>query len=222
LSIPLTRYAKREILLYGGAALAATVAVFLLAGRWWPAGFLPAAVTLWVLWFFRDPPRRVPQGEGLILAPADGRVTHVETVPMPEELGGQGQALRVSIFLSIFNCHLNRAPVAAAVERVIYRPGRYLNAMKSASARENEQNLLVLQGESPARRVLLRQISGAIARRIVCEAAPGDRLDAGQKFGMIKFGSRTDLVIPLAAGPQARVAVGDHVKAGLTVLGHFE
>jgi len=222
LRVPLTRYARQEVLLFGGLGLAATAVVAAVPVRWvWPLAAIPLLLTLWVLWFFRDPARRVPAGDRLLLAPADGRVTHVEMIDAPEELGTGGSALRVSIFLSILDCHLNRAPCAARVDRVLHRPGRFLNAMKAASARENEQTILVLKPDVVAAPVLVRQVAGAIARRIVCEAREGDQLAAGQKFGMIKFGSRTDLVVPTAAPVDARVKVGDKVKAGLTVLGHF-
>lgn len=219
--IPLTPYATREILLFGGAGVVLTALVGSLAGSLWYLAALPLVVTVWVFSFFRDPERRVPQGDRLLLSPADGRVTHVETIDAPEELGAEGQALRISIFLSVFNCHLNRAPCAGRVERVVYRKGRYLNAMNAASAVENEQNMVVIRAEAIDRPVLVRQVSGAIARRIVCRAGVGDPLAAGQRFGMIKFGSRTDIVIPADVPLEAQIRVGDRVKAGLTVLGQF-
>lgn len=219
--IPLTGYAVREILLYGGLSLAATAVVFALAGPLWYLGFVPIVVAGWILYFFRDPGRRVPQGERLLVSPADGHVTHVETIDTPAELGGRGQALRVSIFLSIFDCHLNRAPCAGRVESVTHRPGRFLNALRAASAAENEQNTLILRPDATGIPVLVRQIAGVIARRIVCTAAPEDHLATGQRFGMIKFGSRTDLVVPTETPVELRVGVGDKVKAGQTILGQF-
>ena len=220
--IPLTPYAVREIALFGGLGLALTAFVAWVAWPLWPIALLPLAITLWAFSFFRDPERRIPDDPRLLLAPADGRVTHIETIDTPEELGGQGRSLRISIFLSVFNCHLNRAPCAGRVQRVIYRQGRYLSALNAASARENEQNLVILSAEAAGVSILVRQVSGAIARRIVCRVAAGDQLAAGQRFGMIKFGSRTDLVVPTTAPVDVRVRVGDRVKAGLTVLGQFQ
>jgi phosphatidylserine decarboxylase len=219
--IPLTHYATREILLFGGAGVALTALVGWLAAPLWYLAALPLVVTIWVFSFFRDPERRVPQGDRLLLSAADGRVTHIETIDAPEELGTDGQALRISIFLSVFNCHLNRAPCAGRVEKIVHRPGRYLNAMNAASAVENEQNIVVISADVIGRPVLVRQVSGAIARRIVCRAGVGDPLAAGQRFGMIKFGSRTDIVVPSDVPLEMRVRVGDRVKAGLTVLGQF-
>lgn len=219
--IPLTHYAKREIALFGGLGLLATLVTVAACGPLWYLAAIPLAVTVWVFSFFRDPQRRVPQGERLLVSPADGRITAVETIDAPPELGVQGQALRISIFLSVFNCHLNRSPCEARVERIVYKQGRYLNALRESSAAENEQNILVLRAAAVDAPILVRQVSGAIARRIVCEATEGDTLAAGQRFGMIKFGSRTDLVVPVTTPVDVAVRVGDRVKAGLTVLGQF-
>ena len=218
---PLTKYATREIVLFGAFGLVLTAVVAAIPGWFWLLSAIPLAFTVWVVWFFRDPPRRVPTGERLLLAPADGRVTHVETIDAPDELDGPGPALRISIFLSIFDCHLNRAPCAGSVQRVVRRQGRFLNAMNPASATENEQAIIVLKPDAVAGPVLVRQVAGAIARRIVCEVREGDHLATGQKFGMIKFGSRTDLVVSGEVPVDVRVKVGDKVKAGLTVLGQF-
>lgn len=219
--IPLTSYAVREIVVFGGLGIIVTAFVAWVAGALWPVAALPLAITVWAFSFFRDPERRIPQGDRLLLSPADGRITHIETIDTPDELGGAGQSLRISIFLSVFNCHLNRAPCASRVEQILYREGRYLNALNAESAKENEQNLVILKAESAGVRILVRQVSGAIARRIVCRTALGQTLAAGQRFGMIKFGSRTDLVVPTTAPVDVCVKVGDRVKAGLTVLGQF-
>jgi phosphatidylserine decarboxylase len=220
--IPLTAYARREIALFGGLGLLVTAAVAIFSWPHWYAALAPAAITAWAFSFFRDPNRRVPQGPRLILAPADGRITHIETIDAaPPELGTPGPALRLSIFLSVFNCHLNRAPCAGRVERIVYKPGRYVNALRGDSAVLNEQNILILTADAVGRPVLVRQVSGAIARRIVCAAHEGDHLETGQRFGMIKFGSRTDLVIPADVAVDLGVKVGDRVKAGLTILGRF-
>lgn len=220
--IPLTSYARREILIYGGIPLLITAAVAVFFWPHWYAALFPAIVTAWAFSFFRDPNRRVPQGKNLILSPADGRITHIETIEAaPPELGVTGPALRISIFLSVFNCHLNRAPCAGRIERIVYKPGQYVNALRGDSAVLNEQNIIIIAADAVGRPVLVRQVSGAIARRIVCAAKEGDHLETGQRFGMIKFGSRTDLVIPADVAVELGVKVGDRVKAGLTVLGRF-
>jgi phosphatidylserine decarboxylase len=155
-----------------------------------------------------------------VVSPADGHVTHIEEAEEPAFLGGP--ALRISIFLSIFDVHLNRAPLDGRVAYVQYREGGFLNAMRSDSAASNEANDIGLETDEPrAPRVLVRQIAGLIARRIVCEAAPGASLRRGEVFGMIKFGSRTDLFLPRDSGLELRVKVGDAVRAGATVLGEL-
>ncbi len=220
--IPLTGYAVKEILIFGGCGAVITAGVAGFAGPLWFLAMLPLLLTVWVLWFFRDPPRRPPDDPRLVLSAADGKVTDVETVEAPPELGGEGQALRISVFLSIFDCHINRAPCAGTVEAVARREGRHLNAMRAASAVENHQVAVLLRSEASGAPVLVRLIAGVIARRIVCRAQPGDRLAAGQRFGMIKFGSRTDVFVPMTAPIDVRVRVGDRVKAGRTVLGQFQ
>lgn len=236
--IPLTSYARREIILYGGLGIIVTAALAIFAPQWWYIAALAGLVTVWVFSFFRDPERRVPQGEELIISPADGTITAIERVASPSELveadsgvGGDGggaasgssggECLRISIFLSVFNCHLNRAPCAGRVIRVIYKVGRKVNAMRGDSAQVNERNTIIMQAERPGRAIGVIQISGAIARRIVCEAGEGSVLAAGERYGMIKFGSRTDLLIPSDVAVEIGVTVGQKVKAGLTVLGKF-
>lgn len=168
-------------------------------------------VWLEIVYFFRDPERVIPTEANIMVSPADGVVTHVETVDEPDF----GPALRISIFLSIFNVHVNRTPADASVVQVRYFPGQYLDARNPDSARRNEQ-LWVDLTDAQGRPVRVKQISGAIARRIVCWLKPGDKLTRGERFGMIKFGSRTDLLLPPAA--QAAVKVGDVVKGGTTIL----
>jgi len=178
-------------------------------------------VGLLVVWFFRSPPRRVPTDAGLILAPADGRVVAIDEIEHDEFLGGP--AVQIGIFLSIFNVHVNRSPVAGRVVGLRYRRGMYLNALRAESARENEQLAVRMQEtEPPYRRYIVRQITGAIARRIVCWLKPGDELARGQEFGMIKLGSRTELVMPREDGLTVRTRLGDKVKAGRTVLAEYE
>lgn len=183
-----------------------------------------ADVALWllgleILWFFRDPHRAVPTGPGEVISPADGKVVHIEEVN-DEFIGGP--AIEIGIFLSIFNVHINRSPVAARVVGVKYRPGKYLNALRPESARENEQLAIRLEeNAAPYRRMIVRQITGAIARRIVCWLKPGDDLDRGEQVGMIKLGSRTELVLPKEEGFELLTKVGDNVKAGSTLMARY-
>jgi phosphatidylserine decarboxylase len=174
-----------------------------------------ALAWLEVVWFFRDPERAIPDDAAALLSPADGIVTHVEEV---DELDFPGcRALRISIFLSIFNVHVNRVPRISQVVRVRYFPGAFLDARNPDSARRNEQLWLDLE-EPNGRLVRVKQISGAIARRIVCWLRGGDTLEAGQRFGMIKFGSRTEVLVPARDAVELRVKVGDRVHGGTTVL----
>jgi phosphatidylserine decarboxylase len=176
-----------------------------------------ALVLGWALMFFRDPHRESPQDDRLLLAPADGTITDVGTVEETEFI--QGPALRVGIFLSIFNTHINRAPCDAKVERIVYRPGKYINAMSPRAGQVNESNnLSMVRTGVPQDRFLVRQISGAIARRIVCAAQEGQQLAGGEQFGMIKFGSRTELYLSASENVECMVRIGDKVKAGITPL----
>jgi len=224
--IPLTKYGLPEVAVYP-AVIAILMAVVALFG----APLLPVAavvategilvlVLAWALMFFRDPQRRTIQDDTILLAPADGRIADIETVE--EETVG-GPAVRIGIFLSIFNTHINRAPCDARVEKITYRPGRYFNAMNRLAGKVNESNNLALVRTSdPQDRLLVRQISGAIARRIVCAAHEGQQLAGGERFGMIKFGSRTELYLPAGDRVQCLVRVGDKVKAGLTPLAKYK
>ena len=180
-----------------------------------------AVILIWILMFFRDPERRCPSDSNLLLAPADGRITEIERV---EETGFiDGPALRIGIFLSIFNVHINRAPCNVRVEKITYKKGKYLNAMNSQSGRINESNELdLVRTETPEDKLIVRQISGAIARRIVCATAEGRELSGGEQFGMIKFGSRTELYLPVSENAKCLVKIGDKVKAGLTPLIKYE
>ncbi len=174
-----------------------------------------------IVWFFRDPPRTIPTEIGLVVSPADGKVVAIDDIEDDDFIGGP--AIRIGIFLSIFNVHINRAPMAGRVIGVRYRPGKYLNALRPESARENEQLAVRMQETAaPYRRYVVRQITGAIARRIVCWLKPGDDLARGEQFGMIKLGSRTELVLPREQGLKIRAKLGDKVKAGSTVLASFE
>jgi phosphatidylserine decarboxylase len=178
---------------------------------------VPALMLGFLLYFFRDPEREAPTEPGVLVAPADGRVTEIVECDQ-EELGGK--ACRVSIFLSLFDVHLNRAPCSGRVVSTTYRPGKFLNAMKGESARVNESNTIVIESdEAPGVRVAMKQVAGVLARRIVCAVEPGSRVARGERVGMIKFGSRTDLLVPVEALRELRVDVGDRVRAGKSVIG---
>lgn len=170
---------------------------------------LPLVLALFFLWFFRDPERRIPAGPGEIVSPADGVVTEAEWIET-----AAGSRLRLSIFLNVFDVHVNRAPVAGTVKAVEYREGGFLNAMKPESVIMNEQTLVVI--DAGGYEVSYKQIAGLLARRIVCAVKVGDCLERGQRVGMIKFGSRTDVLIPAEAVPQ--VKAGARVRGGSTVL----
>lgn len=184
------------------------------------AGFAAIAafvIAILIAWFFRNPRRVIPSGPGVVVSPADGKIVDIEDIPHDEFIGGP--ARKIGIFLSIFNVHINRAPVAGRVIGLKYRPGKYLNALRPESARENEQlAVLIEEPDAPYRGMVIRQITGAIARRIVCWLKPGDTLGRGDQFGMIKLGSRTELILPMENGLQIRVKHGDKVKAGTSIL----
>jgi phosphatidylserine decarboxylase len=203
------------------AILPAASAAFLPLWAIVSAEVVLVAVLVWILSFFRDPHRYCPSDPSILLAPADGRVTDIESLQETDFIGGS--ALRIGIFLSIFNTHINRAPCNVRVEKVTYKQGKYKNAMNPTSGRVNESNDLGLaRTDDPKDRLIVRQISGAIARRIVCRAQQGQELAGGEKFGMIKFGSRTELYIPARQNAKCLVHVGDRVKAGLTPLVRYE
>jgi phosphatidylserine decarboxylase len=188
--------------------------------------FCPSAVVwgflgLCIVWFFRNPQRNIPDEPGLVVSPADGKVVEVREIEYDEFL--DGPAVQIGIFLSVFNVHINRVPVASRVIGLRYRRGKFLNAMRAASSRENEQLAVKLEENAePHRRMIVRQITGAIARRIVCWVKPGDELSRGEQFGMIKLGSRTELVIPREPGLKVEVVVGQKVKAGSSVMARYE
>ena len=198
----------------GGAALVSLV-LFVL---WSPLGWLGTVVTLWVAYFFRDPPRVTPLSDGLVTAPADGRVSQVANAVPPAELGlGARPMPRVSIFMSVFDCHVNRSPVSGRIERIVYRAGKFLNADLDKASEDNERNALVIA--CTGGRVAVVQIAGLIARRIVCTAREGQTIAAGERFGMIRFGSRLDVYLPESARPL--VAAGQTAVAGETILADF-
>lgn len=196
--------------------LAAMLALAAVQGSWWWAlvlAWLP--VTVWIPWFFRDPTRAGPRDECLILAPADGRVVAIVDEPEPEFLGGSGT--RVSVFMSVFDVHVNRYPVSGTVRHRRYRPGAFINAARDQASERNEQMTIGL--ESVRGRVLVRQIAGLIARRIVTDHDVGAPAAQGERMGMIRFGSRLDTVIP--PGTRIRVHLGERAHAGVTVLAEW-
>ena len=231
--IPITRYGLPQVLIFPALITALMAALFIVL----PQGIgLVAAeaalfiVLVWMLMFFRDPPRKIPLDERVLLSPADGTVTDISEVDSPglepsaeaENTGSPpaGKALRIGLFLSIFSVHINRMPCSVRVESVRYKKGLFKNAMSGESGRVNESNeVLMSRLVAPADRLLVRQVSGAIARRIVCEAKPEQEYAQGAAFGMIKFGSRTELYLPLHDGKyDIAVKIGDKVNAGLSPL----
>jgi phosphatidylserine decarboxylase len=187
---------------------------FVVVGGWvW--GLLPAAITLFILYFFRDPQRVPPTGDGLVISPADGRIIDIRQVD--DAAFPDGQAQRVSIFLSIFNVHVNRVPAKAAVESVRYSTGKFRAAFHGKASEDNERNRLDLV--TPFGPLAVTQIAGAIARRIVCDLAAGDHVQTGDRLGLIRFGSRVDLFLPLSA--QIQISKGDKVQSASTVMARF-
>jgi len=182
---------------------------------WSPLGWLGTLATIWCAYFFRDPPRVTPVRDGLVVAPADGRVSQVTSVVPPQELSlGNRPLPRISIFMSVFDCHMNRSPVAGKIEKIIYLPGKFFNADLDKASADNERNSLVI-GTGSAR-VAVVQIAGLVARRIVCFVREGQPIGAGERFGMIRFGSRVDVYLPEGTAP--KVAVGQTAIGGETVL----
>jgi len=182
------------------------------------AAALPGVLLLFVLYFFRDPERCAPEGEDQLVSPADGRVVDVVTVREEGFLGAD--AVRVGIFMSLFDVHVNRAPLAGKVVFRDYRPGKFHNAMGGRASRENECSLVGIE-RSDGARVLVKQIAGLLARRIVCDCPIGRELMRGQRLGMVKFGSRLEVYVPHWSGFRLAVRVGDRVRAGRSVLGRL-
>jgi phosphatidylserine decarboxylase len=198
----------RDGYIYGLSLLAVAGLLAWATGNWaW--SIAPVLLAAFFLWFFRDPQRAIPAGAGLIVSPGDGVVTETVTISTP-----QGSRQRISIFLSVFNVHVNRSPIGGVLTSVRYQKGEYLNAMNPASADRNEQNAVTVRGEGIE--VTFKQIAGLLARRIVFNLTQGDRVERGQRVGLIKFGSRVDIQIPAEA--VLRVKVGERVKGGASVL----
>lgn len=201
----------RDGYFYGiGGAIAAALIIWL---AWWPYAIPVILLGAFCLWFFRDPERQIPSAPGAVVSPGDGKVTDVSTVALSENSGAANRT-RISIFLNVFNVHVNRSPIAGVIRDVRYQRGKFLNAMGPHSAEENEQNVVAVEGEG--RTVIFKQIAGLIARRIVFNFKVGDTVARGQRVGLIKFGSRVDVVFDSDAAVQ--VKPGDHVNGGATVL----
>jgi phosphatidylserine decarboxylase len=198
----------RDGYIYGLSLLAVAVVLAWATGNlaW---SVVPVLLAAFFLWFFRDPERTIPSEPGLIVSPGDGLVTETAAINTP-----QGPRQRISIFLSVFNVHVNRSPIAGVLTSVRYQKGHYLNAMNPASADQNEQNIATVRGEGIE--VTFKQIAGLLARRIVFNLHEGDTVERGQRVGLIKFGSRVDVLLPAEA--EVRVKVGQRVKGGASVL----
>ena len=185
---------------------------------WDPLGWIGLGLTVWCYYFFRDPIRSVPLDEGLIVSPADGVISLIERAVPPEELGmGPEALLRVSVFMNVFNCHVNRSPVAGRIDRIAYRPGAFINAELDKASDDNERNALAI--ETTHGIVGVVQIAGLIARRIVPFVKEGDTIGTGERFGLIRFGSRVDVYLPVGVIPL--VGEGQTAFAGETVLADF-
>ena len=201
----------RDGLLYGLALLAVAVVV------WWSTHFVvlslvPVLLAAFFMWFFRDPNRVIPTQPGLVVSPADGKVEEAEWIETTA-----GSRVRITIFLNVFDVHVNRTPVGGTVTLVEYREGQFLNAMNAESALHNEQTMITI--DAGGYEVSFKQIAGLLARRIICNLRVGDRVERGQRMGLIKFGSRTDVLLP--ANAELRVKPGMRVKGGSSVLAYI-
>jgi phosphatidylserine decarboxylase len=201
----------RDGYFYAAPLIAAAVLIGWLTNPAW--AIFPLVLAAFFLWFFRDPERTIPQETGALVSPGDGKVTDVSPVT-----SGSNKLTRISIFLSVFNVHVNRSPVTGTIREIRYQRGKYLNAMNHASAEENEQNIVTVEGDGQT--VVFKQIAGLLARRIVFHPKVGDRLERGQRVGLIKFGSRVDVLFDASA--TLKVKVGDRVKGGASVLAHLQ
>ena len=199
----------------GGFALASLILFWL----WSPLGWLATLTTLWCVYFFRDPPRVTPVRDGIVVAPADGRLSQIANALPPKELDlGDRPLPRISIFMSVFDCHVNRSPVGGRIARMVYHPGAFLSADLDKASEDNERNAFVIATVA-GQRIAVIQIAGLVARRIVCDVGQGEGLQRGQRFGIIRFGSRVDVYLP--PGTQVLAVPGMATRAGETVLARF-
>src|SRR4051794_8375655 len=208
----LARWACYDLAIFGIPLIAATAGLLFAGKPWCWVAVVPLVFLIWLVSFFRNPPRQIPDDPRAIVSPADGIVVDITSLAHYDFIGGP--AVRIGIFLSIFNVHINRAPLAGCVVELHYHPGEFLNAMRPESAERNEFMWIGFeQTEPPSRRFAVRQISGMLARRIVCTLQPGQLVTRGEIFGMIKLGSRTELILP-AGAVEITVQQGDSVRAG--------
>jgi phosphatidylserine decarboxylase len=195
--------------------IVSAILTIVLAHLWSPFGWTGAIVTVWMCFFFRDPARAIPVRDGLVVSPADGRVSAIAASVPPVELDlGDTPRQRISIFMSVFDCHVNRSPASGQIERMVYTEGKFINADLDKASEDNERNSLVIA--SAGARIGVVQIAGLVARRIVCFVRPGEGIGAGERIGMIRFGSRVDVYLP--EGVKALVAEGQTAVAGETVI----
>jgi phosphatidylserine decarboxylase len=186
---------------------------------WGPLFWVGMVLTLWCAWFFRDPPRVTPVNDDFVISPADGKISHIGQIVPPGELGfGTEPMLRISVFMNVFNCHINRSPVAGHISHLIYRKGEFLNAELDKASEANERNSLVI--ETAHGKMAVVQIAGLVARRIVCFAGQGEELATGERFGLIRFGSRLDVYLPKSATPV--IGLGQIAIGGETVLARYD
>ncbi|MGD9919431.1 MAG: phosphatidylserine decarboxylase [Paenirhodobacter sp.] len=206
---PMHREGRKFVSIFAGV----TLILFLI---WAPLGWLGIGLTVWCYYFFRDPERVTPSRAGLMVSPADGVVSLLEPAVPPVELGlGDLPMMRISVFMSVFNCHVNRLPLAGRITRVAYRPGKFLNASLDKASSDNERNGLAVETGDGLRYGVV-QIAGLVARRILCEVKEGQELMTGERFGLIRFGSRLDIYLPEGVNPL--VCIGQTMIAGETVL----
>ncbi|MCQ0092548.1 phosphatidylserine decarboxylase [Roseovarius sp. M141] len=208
-AVPMHKEGRKFVAIFAAITIA-------LAFVWTPLFWLGCGATVWCYYFFRDPVRVIPQQEGLVLSPADGIVSLIQDVVPSGDLGlGDTPVTRVSVFMNVFNCHVNRAPIAGVVRNITYHKGQFLNASFDKASELNERNSLMIETKSGAR-IGVVQIAGLVARRIVCFVKVDDSIDIGHRFGLIRFGSRLDVYLPEGVSPL--VAVGQTAVAGETIL----
>jgi len=203
----------------GHRFIVAFLAVSVILGFLWePLFWVGLLLTAWCIYFFRDPERMVPQDDDWAMSPADGEISLITMAPPPAELGlSDAPMLKISIFMNVFNCHVNRTPMRGRIEHIVHRPGKFLSADLDKASEDNERNSLLI--DTGHGRIGVVQVAGLVARRIVCWATPGTTLDAGERFGLIRFGSRLDVYLPDGFTP--RVSVGQTAIAGETLLAEY-
>lgn len=208
-AVPMHKEGRKFVAIFA----AITVALSLV---WEPLFWVGCGATVWCYYFFRDPVRVIPQKEGLVLSPADGIVSLIQEVVPPAELDlGNEPVIRVSVFMNVFNCHVNRAPIAGTIKHIVYRHGKFLNASFDKASEFNERNCVTIEADGGVK-IGVVQIAGLVARRIVCFVNEGDKISVGERFGLIRFGSRLDVYLPKGVAPA--VAVGTTAVAGETIL----